>query len=594
MATLKEQATSLDQDQGYQEEESTFELYSVWDAWTDFTVRMGGSYLFVPRIGGSFSGFDIFAIEQGSPIDGMNVPKEFKYWSKLDPTNEIKFNAFGRSAKGILEELATANPSKAYQSQIGAIFGALFGRINDTRSALAAQAYIRSAKDKTMRTISGMSEAHKIVPLVEWFPQEIQNLDPVKLLSIFPEAEAKILMLVLGKALVGYSGCKLREGNLEHKARAYAMMIDNKGGLGKSTLMCWLREVMTKLGYNVTSVNMNMSKFGWGSVAQSDLALIDDLENDKLGELVASFQIKSLVTNGFLTVEEKGLPAQEVQSFTTVLGASNTSDPRHFFKMDAGSMSRLNQLQCYSENELSTMFGHFQKGGIYEQWTDHCKALGTTYHVLTSYLLARCAEYFLKEIGVSVDDKVLVKGVDNLQDTMEKLRDQLRISPKLTYTDDLLQGIGNAIALYLAARSDAFTDEEAQNHLREARLSPDILLGYIITAEYVKLPSDIYDRLFPKTLSKPSLRYAIAKATELGNQKRVKSYSSVFATITNELTSDQGFPYPSVLSFYEQRWQRSLDGCYKTYLDFKQMISDKPQLIALALRSTEDIYKELT
>ncbi len=592
MAVPKEHNTELENAKGYSEEDEkeAFTLLSGWQVFEDFKVKIGHHYQFLPTIGGNFSGFDVYYSENKLAISGINTPTGWKYWKKLDASDAGQFSIFTHRVIEALMRCVQDNESegKAYKNKVNMLFNAFVGRVGDNRSEIAMQAYIRSKVDNTFRTISGIPGCHKIVPLVEWFSTELQSLDAKSMLTIFPEAEAEVLMLVLGKALVGYSGCNTAEGILDHKARSYAIMVDQKGGLGKSTLMQYVRSTMAKLGYSVTSVNMNMSKFGWGQTAQSDLALIDDLENKKLGQLISSFQIKSLVTNGQLMVEEKGMPAQEVQSLTTVLGASNTTDPRHFFEMDGGSMSRLNQLQTLSIDELTDRYGQYQEGGIYEQWNKLCDTYNCDLDTLTAYFLARCAEMFLVAIDVKVVNGMLVKGDDQLQDRMEALRDKLRISPVLTYTDDLLKGMGNFLVWVLACTSKVNKDN-VKDIFRSLQLSPDMLLAYIKLSELKTIP--FYSDLYPDSLNLRSLEYANKKATQMSGMGNLKSYADCFGVIIGELTSSQGFPFPKGMSFYAPRWDRALDGCLNNYDKYKEVVNADEDLKDSTRLTVKDFLK---
>ncbi len=587
MVLQNEHNTELENEKGNQEEENAFVLLSGWQVFEDFKVKIGHYYQFLPTIGGNFSGFDVYYSDNKLGISGIRTPENWKYWKKLDAGDAGQFAIFTERVKIALMRCVgdDDNDNKAYRAKVSMIFNAFVGRVGDNKSEIAMQAYIRSKVDSTFRTVSGVSGCHKIVPQVEWFSPELQKLDAKSMLTIFPDAEAEVLMLVLGKALVGYSGCNTAEGILDHKARSYAIMVDQKGGLGKSTLMQYIRSTMAKLGYSVTSVNMNMSNFGGGQTAQSDLALIDDLENKKLGQLISSFQIKSLVTNGQLMVEEKGMPAQEVQSLTTVLGASNTTDPRHFFEMDGGSMSRLNQLQTLSIDELTDRYGHYQDGGIYEQWNMLCDRYSCDIDTLTAYFLARCAEMFLAAIDVKVVNGMLVKGDDQLQETMEVLRNNLRISPVLTYTDDLLKGMGNFLVWMLACTSKVNRDN-VKDIFRNFQLSPDMLLAYIKLSELKELP--YYSDLYPDSLNKSSLVYANKKATQMSGMSNMRSYASCFEVVIGELVSSQGFPFPKSISFYSPRWDRALDGCLNNYEKYKEAAGSNEVL----REDTRDIVKD--
>lgn len=546
------------------EDDNVFELIALWEVWEDFISKVGREYQFVPDPEGRFSGFSVYYLCKKLEIKGLQTPESFSYWRKLTHNDKQEYSKFYNKASIVLAAMGS-NASKEARNKLTAIFNSLLGRINDNRSELFSQAMARISADATVRTLDGSPECHKVVPMVSWFSPQVQALDPLAMLSIFPEAEAKILMLILGKALVGYNGAVTREGVVDHTARAYGIMVDQVGGLGKSTIMNYVRETMAKLGFSVVAVNINMSRFGWGSIAKSDLALIDDLENEKLKAIITSAQIKSLTTNGTIRVEEKGIAACEMRSLTTVLGASNTTDPRHFFEMDGGSMSRLNQLQCHSPSYLTDKFGTFRQGAIKEHWDSLTASIdGCNIETLTSYLLARSAEYFMSEVGLSVVDGNLTKGEDRLMETMEALREQLRICPNMTYTDDFLKSLGKFQAYKLRRKST----EEAKLELRNLKLSPKLLIAYIEFYGSDEVEDNIKNAIIPTTLDRESLRYAHKKLSEFKQQENTCSYSRSFENIISQLSSDRGFGYPRSLSFYDPKWELALDGAYGEYLKF--------------------------
>ena len=577
MSTLNEQVTNALSNKGYQEEDEqpAITFIALWDVFEDLRTKLGKDYRFIPDPDGKFTGFSVYFRADKLPVEGLDTPDNFTYWAKLKHSDESNYNAFTRRVTTILEAMGREDPkNKTYITKLGALFNSLIGRINDTKSELFSQAQARIDKEITFRSITGMSECEKVIPMAGWFSPKLQTLDARKLLSIFPDAEAEILMLIIGRALVGASGTKTREGLIQHTARAYGIMVDQQGGLGKSTLMDYVRSVMTKLGFSVVAMNINMSKYGWATIAKSDLALIDDLENNKLKDIITSAQIKSLVTNGSIRVEEKCIAACEIRGVTTVLGATNTTDPRHFFEMDGGGMSRLNQLQAKSISELSEEYGDYKNAAIKEYWEELGKEYSCSNETFTAYLLARSVEKFLDNIGATIVDGNIVYGESLLQSRMEELRSNLRISCNMTYTDDFLAAIGNYEAFKLSElkKLGKLNDDQAKAKLRALRISPELVLEFIrsYNLEYPLAP-EVAAKVHPSTLDARSVKYAITKLPELDNQKQTNSYARSFENVMNELLSTQGFHFPKQLSFYDNKWQRATDGCYKAYLAFCEM-----------------------
>lgn len=525
----------------------------------------------VPTVGGKFSQNEVYRKE--SIINEYLKPntKGWFFWKKVGINDMPKRASFEEDLKAALQKASNdLGGGKAVDAITKTIFNAFANDISATRSAVISQslAIADEANKSLKRSIAGTPGAFKVVPQACWFSEELQKLSGRDLLTIFPEAEADVLLHVLGKAMIGYNGVEVVEGKIEHSARAYAIMVDQVGGLGKSTLMDWISEAVSTLGFKTSQVNPNMSKFGWGEVISADITFLDDLDNLKLGELISGHMIKSIVTNATVRTEQKGQPAIETKSTTTVLCASNTTDPRHLFDMDGGGKGRLNQLQTYTVHELDKRFGVRDNGFIKEHWTALAEKLKISVQTLAMYLLAKAAEVFSASIGIRVVDQRIVKSTDNLQTVMTALRADLRISPDMTYTEDFMSSISNFMALSLAVAK--VEPEKAEKILTAARLDLKTLLSYLeAIANYPDLHPDIRDMILPDTLDKASIAFTFDKIPQLKNQKNVRSYAKAFETAMLELVSVQGFAYPKSLSFYDAKWNSATSGCLVAFEKFR-------------------------
>lgn len=581
---MTEQA-NIDKDKEGDQSDQWVSVVSVLDG-----VRrdLSQRYQIVPTVGGRFSQNELYYKATRIADNVTPTTKGWFFWKKALATDSdiiAQFEvAFKESLGKVRDDLGGG---KAVNNMCTTVYNAFFNDIASSRSCVVSQslAIADSANQNLKRSISGIPGAFKVVPQASWFSTELQKISGRELLTIFPEAEAEVLLNVIGKAMIGYNGSDVLEGKVEHSARAYAIMIDQVGGLGKSTLMDYISEAITTLGFRASRVNANMSKFGWGEVISADMTFLDDLDNLKLGELISGHLIKSIVTNAIVRTEQKGQAAMEVKSTTTVLCASNTTDPRHLFDMDGGGKGRLNQLQTYTVHELDRKFDGRNNGFIKEHWAALSERLGCTTQDLTMLLLARAAETFSASIGLTVVGQRIVRAEDNLQKITKELRADLRISPDMTYTEDFMSSIANFMALSLAL---ANVDKvKAEKILIGSKLDLEILLAYLGgICEYAEMEPEIVDLLVPKTLDKTSLLYMKDKLPQLKNQKNVRSYAKAFETAMLELLSVQGFAYPKALSFYDAKWMSATSSSIEAYETFKNDAKNyasfnKPVLSAL-------------
>ena len=119
--------------------------------------------------------------------------------------------------------------------------------------------------------------ARAFIPELEWFSSNLLNsgLKPKDFLTLFPDAEADLLTLCFGRAVVGRTGHVPvgRTKQIEHTFRTMPVLFGAEPGQGKSTLANYVINAMKSVGYTVANFNSMNSRFNLGSVINSHIAL---------------------------------------------------------------------------------------------------------------------------------------------------------------------------------------------------------------------------------------------------------------------------------------------------------------------------------
>ena len=297
-------------------------------------------YHLYPTQTGRFCGFDVFRADTLN-IKGIETG-DFSYLRKLDPSVPNDRKPFQDAVRAIVENEVMKGCSKETATMWRTVGMNFHDSLQDTKTKVFATAFgMASNADYRKVTVTGRKGAHKVLPLHHWFPENLQDIDPDSLMPLLPPAERRQLKLMLGRVMVGANKTVALEGTVHHTFRSYGIIISEQG-LGKSTFIDYIQDTLKALGYTTTQVAQSDTRFGWGVAATADLALVDDLVADTQKRLAQSVQIKSMVSNNMVRVEEKGMPAYDVRATSVIIGCSNKFDYSIYIGMDGGSIDRLN------------------------------------------------------------------------------------------------------------------------------------------------------------------------------------------------------------------------------------------------------------
>lgn len=116
------------------------------------------------------------------------------------------------------------------------------------------------------------------LPELSWFSENLRNssITTRNILSLFPEAEADLLALCFGRAVVGRTGHVPigRTKPIDHTFRTMPVLFGAEPGQGKSTLANYIINAIKSVGYTVSNFNSMNSRFNLGSVISSHISLI--------------------------------------------------------------------------------------------------------------------------------------------------------------------------------------------------------------------------------------------------------------------------------------------------------------------------------
>lgn len=574
-------------------------LFSYRDAFNKLNRKLDTEgYQLVASPNGRFCGFDVF-MKSALDIIGLSQPEDFYYFRKIGIGDSIGTTQFLAKVRTIVED----HRSEASKKEAGVwerLALCFDDSMADPKSPLAklAQSLVADAKPR-IATLTGRSGYYKVVPPLAWFPQELQDYNPEDLLTLLPLAERSQLVLILGRLMAGATQTYTAEGLLEHTTRAYGLIVGSTAGMGKSTLLNWLKATLESLGYTTGQLNANLTKFGWGEIATVDLALIDDLTESVQRDLLQNVQVKSIVSNGWLKVEEKGMPAVDVRATSVILGATNLTNYSHYIGMDAGSLSRLNQLDTYTEDELKQAYPGVPDAKIKPYWEAKAREYNCTPSLLAARLLRYCLDRFLAVTGHSFNDRgLLVKDLaqDRLEGTMKGLREQFRIDVSLRHAEELPKAISHLVALTIA-EANPRKQQQLLDNLQFIDFSPALLLVLVeLFCSASKLPPELAE-LSLKHLSLDCKHYLKAKMTDLRHLAAIKSVESAFNVIVTELKSNKNYGYPQRSSHYQGEWlaaKRLIPSLVESYKLKLQSLASLDNALMTATSQIETILTQIT
>jgi hypothetical protein len=306
---------------------------------------------------GPFCQHSIYVRDRPKEIRGINYPKSFRPFRPLfDPSElsdvESVLYAEGADVAKFWKPLFVHTPSSPLSFYVDV-------KLKVQRLKAEAEAFepidYKQTFDPTNRIGNGCTQSpRQWIPAREWFDPKIQNLQFSDIFSIFPEAEAKMLELILGRMGVGPSN-HIPDGwdrPVLHTSRMAGIIVGRDPGTGKSTLMCGLSKAISKCGFKVKTFRSISERFGGGDYITADLALKDDMTEKTLCSLLSSEEAKTIITGGELLVEEKFVKAEQLRPKCVILANTNTWSDNYSYDVDPGIAARYKLISTYRMYEI--------------------------------------------------------------------------------------------------------------------------------------------------------------------------------------------------------------------------------------------------
>jgi len=510
-------------------------------------------YMMIPD-GGPFAGFGIY---QPKPSELPNAPEGFTVLRPVDPSSKVEVRRMEADVQRTTLALMgncddDDEASKTLSKQLNGIWKTISDRPSDPKSQLYQMSKVLGRyKEEPRVTLSGKSGHVAHIPLRSWFPAQLQDYDASGLLTLFPEAEKKMLMLVIARAVIGRSGNDVAEGTVDHNFRSMALIVGDPG-LGKSTFLYYLTDALEHLGFVCKAGPTNLNQFAWAAAEHSSLMHWDDMTEDFQGRLLANNNIKSIVSGGPIMVEPKGEAAYEIKSNPALVALTNVANYMHLIGLDPGVLSRVNHLLTYSKEELD------ERGlmPLREHWVAESKRLGVPIRLLAMLLIRECIDLFLDVTGIAIADGQMTRCEerDRLVGFTMDLRDRFRFHTKLSHADEITDKVARYLALDIARCREKDQARYIELALK-GEFRPEFLRCWLqaILADD-RQPDDIY----PDHLADVA-DFVLPKLAAIDGVKKTRSAAEYFQWLMSQLLSKEGFGYPKHLGYYQSRWSRTVN-----------------------------------
>lgn len=369
----------------------------------------------------------------------------------------------------------------------------------------------------------------RFVPQVEWFDERLQEIDNEQLLSLIPEAEREVMMLFLGRAMMGREGTPFTNGGVQDlKWRSIVCFEGPQAGMGRTTLLDYLSRGLGICGYNAEAIDDLTGRFGHGRTALADFGYIDDLDPQGTIRTLSSALLKTVASGGTLKTEEKGLMSVMSVALGVYMICTNQLNLASLAELDSGNLSRLMPMRNACSNDRRAK-EYFEKYGVeintdmtYEHLS---QKYGVPIETLVLLLLARSADKF---------KVVMERGQRFLVTTLETLKKKFIINTDMTYIDDMFRHYANLSAIQV-----------------DNGTAPTIFNIHGYLSSLVKLSGT---EPIPGCSDAPDLILEYARSA-LGSKKR--GSATVIKEFMSVLSSDFGLGYISdhgkLLQLYRQK-----------------------------------------
>jgi hypothetical protein len=461
-----------------------------------------------------------------NPHSGLTIYNERQKW---DTQLELSNRGGSKDEEGTtVEEDKNKFKKKAF-NQIMQVWSG-FELFNKTAMQCGVTlAYERQPYQRPINVDGSEVAGSRFVPQVSWFDEKLQAIDNEQLLSLLPEAEREVMMIFLGRVMLGRQGTPFTNGGVQDlKWRSLVCFEGPQAGMGRTTLLDYLSQGMKICGYNAEAIDDLTGRFGHGRTATADFGFIDDLDPQGTIRTLSSALLKTVASGGTLKVEEKGQMSYQVTAMGAYMLCTNQLNLAALAELDSGNLSRLMPMRNACSNDRRAK-EYKAKYGVEINTDLTYEKLAADYQVpietLVLLLLARSAEKF---------KALMEKGQRELVATLENLKKQFIINTDMNYIDEMFKHYANLQAI----QSDNGS-------------APSIFDIHKYLTALVKLNGT---ESIPGCSDSPDLILEYARSS-LGSKKR--GSATVIKEFMSVLSSDFGLGYISdhgkLLQLYRQK-----------------------------------------
>ena len=487
-------------------------------------------FLLVPDPLGYYKGWDIYQ-RDFILIDGCYVANAKRMTKVGDITDSLKrlVTEWGNFEQG-------NNRSELWMKKARSVYTSLFESLTQGNVMYSVSQNTNRVDTSILDTQGGTGYGYKVLPVEQFVPTHVRDLDVRELLHVFPDAEATMLMMMLGRGLWGANGQKTLDNKvINHRWRGWCLLHSDAAGMGKSFFKETLESVLVALGYRVAGLTNGCSaRFGWQKPATADFTLADDFNADSQRSFVVNESIKIIASNGSLTTEEKGKDMAHVKATSVIIGCTNYNKQAQYIGADEGHISRANVLSVKPEWEIAQTTG---EDTIYSQWQVLAVKYETTVEALMMHLLVKSQELFKAYLDAN-----------SLEGIYKELRSHYAVKPGLYSLKDMTRATAHIVAFGVAI-DNKMTIEEKEVQVRQmlSEYGAQYLLATIaVTASGIPSTSDFY----PKGISKSTKKAVGCSMRELRRSVDTEDPQTMFTRVSRLVHTTDGFKYPSAVNAY--------------------------------------------
>lgn len=499
----------------------------------------------VPDIKGKYSAHEVYRVK------ATKLNPSVKVWKKITRDDT---SAFNHALEGFIGTSMNGAEEQEKKILLGLYNSLTTNMTSKSHNYLYSQGFSNSEENPRTRSCVG-TLAKSQVPSLSWFPA-LEQLDPLELLALMPKPEAELFMLVLGRLVWGNDHINLTEGKLEHHMRTAVTLVGLQGGLGKSTLMKYILDALDDLGYQVTLMPDVSTKFGWGEVAEADLAFKDDMNAKTQQNLMENETVKSIITGAGVSAERKGENAAKTKATAVLICCSNNYNKGQFLNLDDGAFTRYRFLYTYNQKELTKNYPNFDAKTV-PNWARLAAKYNVSILELAGYLLACSAQVFLDTSAYELAHQQLVKVREcGLQDAVELLTKNLTLQTDLKHVQKLVVSVSHLVAMGIAHQN----------------LKPDKVNEAIKNAAEISFGAELMSCSLAAYIAhsrKDKMAYLPELSTSCYSpiKNRVESWSNTgykksaimsFESQIAELISADEYKFPKSAAYYAAAWTEAV------------------------------------